>query len=70
MQALKKALLVRERTARKPHEDVLIVRERRTKIARFWKRLMSGRLARPRKPAIWPTPQHLVKGDSAPNDRR
>lgn len=61
---------IRERAARKQHEDVPIERDRRTRIGRFWKRLMSGRRARPRRPAIWPTPRHLVKSDSAPDDRR
>ena len=61
---------VRERAARKQHEDVLNERKRRTTFARFWKRLTSGHLTRPRKPAVWPTPQHLAKSDSAPDDRR
>ena len=60
----------RERTARRQHEGGLIGQERRTKAARLWKRLTSRRFIRPRKPAIWPTPQHLVKSDSAPDDRR
>lgn len=42
---------------------------RRTHLVSLWKRLISRRLARQRKPPIWPMPEHLIKSDNAPDDR-
>lgn len=55
---------------RKPNEDVPAERGRRSHSVSLWKRLIGRRLARQRKPPIWPTPQHMMKGDNAPEDGR